>query len=141
MEKQTLETAKRRLKMGIPLQAPEEKFKGESIVSYLMDELHVSNTMLAALLEVTERTVANWRDQSTEDLRGNGKSQRLMALYDFVVSAEKKKVNQKLLINLLQEPINEEDAESKSPLYYIVNEPRGLFFGDAANLLIDKFLK
>ena len=127
--------------MGMPVRMPEEEFKGDSIISYLVEKLGVSNTMLAALLEVTERTVSNWRNESEEELRGNGKSQRLMALYAFVVKAEKKKVPQRLMINLLQEPIDESNEESNSPLFYIVNEPKGLFFGDAANLLIDKFLK
>jgi vacuolar-type H+-ATPase subunit E/Vma4 len=141
VNKEILETKKRGFKMGMPLKTTSAEYTGENVIAHLTGTLHISNTMLAALLEVTERTLTNWRDQPYEELRVGSKSKRLIALYNFVSKAAKKRVPENLLINLLQEPVNEADEESKSVLFYIVNEPESKFFNEASNLLIDQFLK
>jgi hypothetical protein len=130
-------------KMGLPQQKPKEQFKGEGVIDFLTSEMSISPTMLAALLEVTERTLDNWKRSSFDELKEKNKSQRLIALYDFVNKAKKKGVEKKLLLNLLREPLSHEGGEEgPSALYFIVNEPTGQFFsGVGSTLLIDQFLK
>jgi hypothetical protein len=126
--------------MGFPLKQPTEDYQGQGLIDYLTEALKVSPTMLAALLEVTERTLGNWKNESLANLRQSGKGARLVALYDFVAEATREKVPQNLLLNLLEEPVNPAAEESQSPLFYIVNDPTNALLRDATQLLIARFL-
>ncbi len=118
------------------------EFSGQTILNYLTDNMNISETMIAAILEVTERSLQNWKSLSYEELSStDGKSRRLVALYDFIFLALQNKIPKPALINLLQEPINQENQASNTPLFYIIDEPASLIFNDTKKLIIDNFLK
>jgi DNA-binding transcriptional regulator YiaG len=95
---------------------------GCRMIEDLKTSLGVSETMLAALLDVTTRTLHEWKDKPfTKNFPG--KAKRLDVLWRFVDSAIKSGVEQKHLLALLNNPINPEDEESLSLRYYITCDP------------------
>jgi len=140
VEKEISKEQKRKLMKKAAVLKKEAEFNGESIIDQLARDLDVSETMIAALLEVTERTLQNWKDQNYDELSGSGKSKRLIALFDFVHRASELKVPMSAMLNLLQEPIKPEDPESNTPLFFIVDDPDNKCFRGTQDLMIKNFL-
>jgi hypothetical protein len=128
-------------KIGLSAIKPTETVQAEGIIEYLEKALGVTSTMLAGLIQVTERTLTNWRARDLEELENNSKSKRLVDLYDFVKQAESFKVKKSLLLNLLHEPIDPKNEDSSSILYYIVHDPASKLLKETAPLIIKRFLE
>ena len=126
-------------KMGFPIPKQGEEYLAQGIIEYLEDALGVTRTMLAGLIEVTERTLSTWQSNSTGELEG--KAKRLLDLYEFVQQAQKMNVRKSLLLNLLHEPIDSKNEDSSSILYYIVHEPASRLLKETAPLIIKRFLE
>ena len=144
MEKESIKLQKDKelMKKSSSAQKPVANYTGESIVTYLAEAMGVSRTMVAALLDVTERTLLNWSTQSVDELSTSGsKSKRLVALYDFIVKAEKHKVPKSAMVSLLQDPIQPEDEHSNTPMYFIIEEPESSCLKSTGDLIIQNFLK
>ena len=127
-------------KMGHPLPKTPSVSEAQQVIDYLTETLGVAPTMLAGLLQVTERTLLNWRDKTLDELSENPKSRRLLDLDEFVRQAEKKNVRKRLMLNLLHEPIDPKNEESSSILHYIVRMPSSALLKETAPLIIEKFL-
>jgi hypothetical protein len=144
MDKETIKEKKgtEPMKQSSNAQKPVESFTGTSIINYLTETMGVSRTMVAALLDVTERTLLNWSTQSVDELSTSGsKSKRLVALYDFIIKAEKLKVPKSAMVSLLQDPIQPEDEHSNTPMYFIIEEPESSCLKSTGDLIIQNFLK
>lgn len=116
-------------------------YTGESLVVYLTSTMGVSRTMVAALLDVTERTLSNWSSQSTEVLSTSGsKSKRLVALYDFIYKAEKLGVPNAAMVSLLQEPISQDEQRGNTPMFFIIEDPDNSCLKSTSDLIIKNFL-
>ena len=119
----------------------QEEFSGDSMVSYLTQTMGISRTMVAALLDITERTLSTWSTQSLDKLSESGsKAKRLSALYNFIILAERLKVPNKAMVSLIQEPVDSEDIHGNTPLYFIIEEPSSKCFVATSELIIKKFL-
>lgn len=106
-------------KMGI--EKLEERYTGESYVKYCTETLGIRPTMLAGLLNVTERTLINWASTEISE-KSQGKIDRLKTLYKILAIAQDEGLDGKIILNVLNEPIpNEED--DKSLLHYVVDDP------------------
>jgi DNA-binding transcriptional regulator YiaG len=132
--------AKKELKMAMPLKQTEVQYTGKNLISFLTEKMDISSTMLAALLQVTDRTLSNWQHDSYDDLDTPGKSRRLVTLYSVVVKALKSGLPETRIINFLQEPIEESNEESQTPLSYIVGDSDPKLFLEVVNHLIGRFL-
>lgn len=144
MEKENLKERKGKepMKKSSSAEKTQASFTGASIINYLAETMSVSKTMVAALLDVTERTLLNWSEQSFDELSKSGsKSKRLIALYDFIVKAEQLKVPKSAMIGLLQEVIEPEDEHSNTPMFFIIEEPENSCFKSMSNQIISNFLK
>ncbi len=144
MEKESLKNQREKelLKKSSVAQKDVASFNGESIISYLSETMGVSRTMVAGLLDVTERTLSNWSSQSLGELSTSGsKSKRLVALYEFIVKAEKLRVPKSAMVSLLQDPIQPEDEHSNTPMYFIIEEPESSCLKSTGDLIIQNFLK
>ncbi len=144
MEKENLNERKGKepMKKSSSAEKPQESFTGASFIDYLTEHMAVSKTMVAALLDVTERTLLNWSSMSEDELSKTGsKSKRLIALYDFVVKAQHLKVPKSAMVSLLQEVIVPEDEHSNTPMFFIIEEPENSCFKSMSNQIISNFLK
>ncbi len=130
---------KKSVKMGLKKPSEEAQFGGDGLIIYLCKELKISETMLAALLDVTSRSLDNWKNSSYVDL--SGKAKRLRALYEFVTLATGKGVRSSELLSLLNETLDPQNQNGHSPLFYIVENPESSMFQDFSNLAINNFLK
>lgn len=129
------------MKKSSSAQKPQENFTGESIINYLAETMDVSKTMVAALLDVTERTLLNWSGQPSDKLSESGsKSKRLIALYEFIVEAEKLKVPRSAMVSLLQEPVDNKEIHGSTPLFFIIEDPSNSCFVATRELIIKNFL-
>lgn len=142
MEKETLDKkGKESMKRADSAAVVEDSFKGDFIIEYLAERMAVSETMIAALLEVTERTLQNWKSLDYQSLGLNNKSRRLVCLYDFVHHASELKVPASSMLPLLQEPITDNEAiVARTPLSCIVLEPDSKCFRATQELIIKQFL-
>ena len=143
MEKENLKERKGKepMKKSSSAEKPQESFTGASIINYLAETMAVSKTMVAALLDVTERTLLNWSEQSFDDLSKSGsKSKRLIALYELINLAEKMKVPKSAMVSLIQEPINSSDVDGNTPLFFIIEDPSNQCFVTTRELIIKNFL-
>ncbi|MCB9027447.1 MAG: hypothetical protein H6625_14095 [Bdellovibrionaceae bacterium] len=124
--------------MGLKKEA--ESFIGAEMITALTGRLRISETLLAGLLDITSRTLDDWKKSDF----ANGyakKSKRLNALMKFVDIATSSGVRDSELLTLLNEPINEENEDSLSPLYFIVHEPESPAFKELQTLVINRYLK
>lgn len=127
--------------MNAALQKAQGDYSGQDIIEYLEETLGNSSTMVAALIQVTVRTLDNWKNQNVSELTGNSKSKRLMRLYDFIRMAEDKRIKKRLMLNLLHEPIDPSQDESESILYFMVHEDRDELLRRVYSLVIERFMK
>ena len=97
------------------------KFTGKSLTDFLTEELGIRITMLAALLSVRERTLNNWKELEYNN-HSVKKFHRLEVLYDLVVLAKQYEVPTKLVLNLVKEPMGENEDDS-SILSFIIDDP------------------
>lgn len=139
MEKETLKEQEKKKSMAAA-QKLDANFTGESITNFLKDNMGISETMVAALLDVTPRTLLNWRETSYEQLKASGKSQRLTAMYDFVFRATELGVPKSAMVSLLQEPLIESE-EANTPLSFIVYDPKNPCLAATTDLIIKNFKK
>lgn len=115
-------------KMGLPLAKPKAATRrAATAIQELTKALDIKETMLAALLRVTERTVANWKDKDLDQISGS-RGRRLVALDYAVLEARAAGVKDKQLLNLLDQPFDPESDESGTILGFIVDdvEPKAL---------------
>ena len=127
--------------MAIPAMASNPgKFSVIGVVDFLKHELSVSETLLAGLLDVTSRTLDNWKKLTYPD-ELTGKAKRIQALYDFVQLAKTSGVKSSEMLSLVTEAIDANDEASKSPLYYINEEADINLFMEFSKLAIKNFLK
>ena len=114
------------------------RYTGRDLIDYCTETLVIRTTMLAALLNVTERTLSNWAECETE---GNypGKFDRLKALYKVVCLAKKRGIDGTVILNVLNEPIPGDDS-SKTLLYYVVDEPTNKLIMVVAEQVIGSFI-
>lgn len=139
MEKETLKDQEKKKSMTAAKQL-DPNFTGETIINFLKESMGISETMVAALLDVTPRTLLNWRETSYEALKQSGKSQRLTAMYDFVFRATELKVPQSAMVSLLQEPLIEGEGVS-TPLSFIIDDPKNPCLTATKDLIIKNFIK
>jgi len=93
---------------------------GSEIINYLIDKLKISETLLAGLLDVTPKTLDEWKEINFID-GFKYKEKRLDNMKTFIDELIKAGVQDSELLAFLNEPINKEDDESFSPLYLIVH--------------------
>ena len=114
-----------------------EQFTGRDLVDHCTSTLNIRPTMLAALLNVTERTLANWNECPY-----NGdypvKFERLRTFDRILSRAEAKRIDYKIFLNLLNEPIPG-DEDERTLLHYIVDEPTNPLLNAAADSVIELF--
>ena len=131
---------KKRKEMRKPVEAKQEEFTVANIAQFITEELGISETMLAGLLDITSRTLDNWKKFNfPEEL--TDKAKRIKALYEFVTLAKKSKVKSSEILSLLTESIDPDDEASESPIFYIVQDPGSKSFVDFSKLAIQNFLK
>jgi hypothetical protein len=112
---------------------------GRELTDYCLKTLQIRPTMLAGLLNITERTLTNWQEVSDEQGRPN-RFDRLRSLESVVRLASDAGVSGRVILNLINEPIPGDLCE-RSLLYYIVDEPNNGLLRSVALQLIDSFKK
>jgi hypothetical protein len=122
-------------KMGI--EKLEEQYTGQGYMQHCVAALGVRPTMLAGLLNVTERTLSNWASIPISE-ESQGKIDRLKTLYKIVIIVENEGLHGKIILNILNEPIPGEEGE-KSLLHYVVDEPNNSLLATAVHKVIDSF--
>ena len=113
------------------------EYRGKNLIYYCSRTMKISPTMLAGLLAVTERTLSNWGNASSEG-QSSCKITRLNALADIIRLAEKNGIKGKVILNLINEPIPE-DKEQKTLLYYVVDDPQNKLLMTVAAQVINSF--
>lgn len=108
-------------KMGAAENTAKEIFNVEALVKDLCKALEIKPTMLAALMEVTERTLHSWVS-SCADLTSTHRGTRLLLMSQIVSLASSKGLPQSALLDLFNYPINPEEEGSGCLLYYIVED-------------------
>ena len=114
-----------------------KQYTGRDLIDYCTTTMEIKPTMLAALLNVTERTLANW-NESPLDSNSSGKIARLNALADIIRVAEENGIKGKVILNLLNEPIPG-DKEQQTLMYYVVDEPENTLLMAVAVQVISSF--
>lgn len=122
---------------GLAMPPAIEPQTGRDLIEFITTMVGIKSTMVAALLNVTERTLNNWSKEKIDAFTGN-KSRRLLALYTCVKAANDAGITGKQIMNLLDEPIPGE-PEEKSILYYVVDEPDNGLLATALNSVIKQF--
>ncbi|MBI4403832.1 MAG: hypothetical protein HY537_06715 [Deltaproteobacteria bacterium] len=140
MEKVRNKREEKRKKVGHAIRKTEEVMLGRGLIDYLCNELGVTFAMIAAHLDVTEKTLQTWRTRTVSDLESNSKSYRLIALYNFVYLASSFKVDKHLILSMLHEPIDASIPQSGSILSHIVKEPNSSVFKAVAPKIIREYL-
>lgn len=125
----------RSTKMGIEKLA--EQYTGDGYVKYCTEALGIRPTMLAGLLNVTERTLSNWASTQISD-EPQGKIDRLKTLYKIVTIAESEDLQGKIILNVLNEPIPGEEGD-KSLLHYVVDEPNNSLLATVVRKVVASF--
>ena len=126
--------------MGIPKALVNEEFTVSGIIQFITLELNVTETLLAGLLNVTSRTLDNWKKMKyPNDL--TDKAKRIQALYEFIQISKEKGVKSSELLSLLTESIDENDEASASPMFYLVNDSNKKLFLDFSKLAIERFVE
>lgn len=91
------------------------------VINEIREVLDMKETMLAAVLRVTERTIPNWKN--TKSLEGvTGKGRRLIALHYVVVKAQASGIPNNEILNLLDEPFQPENEDSGCLLSLITGD-------------------
>lgn len=111
----------------------------KDLIKICTEALNIKPTMLAGLLNVTERTLANWQETPIAN-EVQGKIDRLKTLYKIITIAEGAGIHGKIILNLLNEPIPGEDDE-KSLLHYVVDEPNNSLLTTVVQRVIASFNK
>ncbi|WP_324960477.1 hypothetical protein [Oligoflexus sp.] len=96
-------------------------FLGQDAIKFLIEELGVREAMIAGMLDVTTRTLENWKHDNVFAVKA-GKIARLRAFYEAVVEAQKADVPASAILNLLNEPIPELQAEGCSTILHVIVE-------------------
>lgn len=126
--------------MAIPKALAHEEFSVSGIIQFIILELKVTETLLAGLLNVTSRTLDNWKKKKyPDDL--TDKARRIQVLYEFIQISKEKGVKSSELLSLLTESIDENDETSASPIFYIVNDSNRKLFLDFSKLAIKRFVE
>lgn len=89
-------------------------------IDFLLETLSIKKTMLAALLEITERTLSNWESKDSIASMKN-KELRLVAIYNIVHIAIENGVPKEYVLSMLGEPIDPND--NRPLLHFIVDDP------------------
>ncbi len=113
------------------------QFTGKDLIVHCTEILSIRPTMLAGLLDVTERTLTNWADLA-EAIPNQGKFDRLRTLYAIVCLAQEAGIKGRVILNLLNESIPD-DQDQKSLLYYVVDEPNNKLVPAVASQVIASF--
>lgn len=112
-----------------------------TVIATLLDVLGIKDTMLAALLRVTERTLPNWKTAASM-ITLSGKGKRLIALDYVVQQALAAGVPKDELLNLLDHPFDPNRDDSLCLLTLIVNdETQSGSFNPLVKKQIDDFVR
>jgi hypothetical protein len=122
-------------KMGEPILS---KYTAQGYIDYCTETLNITPTMLAGLLNVTERTLGNWKDKPILEDENQDKMDRLKTIYKIISIAIKKGIKGRVILNFLNEPIPL-DKEERSLLYYVVDDPNSTLVETVALQVIDSF--
>lgn len=127
-------------KMGHPIKSQQEEFSTSDIINFITQELRVTETLLAGLLNITSRTLDNWKKKKYPN-ELTDKAKRIETLYEFIQMAKSKEVKSSEMLSLVTESIDETDETSASPIFYIVNDSDKKLFTDFSKLAIEKFVQ
>lgn len=90
-------------------------------IDFIKNALSVREASIAAMLDVTTMTLDRWKDENLLD--SSGKSQCLKALANAVLEAERSGVPGKLILNLLNEPLDDlSDHPTCSTLIHVIKQ-------------------
>jgi hypothetical protein len=95
---------------------------GSEIIDFILSKTQIKSTMLAALLGITDRTLANWRHVQFDDIQMVNKIHRLWCFYLIVNEFVLNNVSGDSIIALLDEPIYP-DNEDLTLMYLMNNDP------------------
>jgi hypothetical protein len=122
------------------LRKKNDEMMANGMVDYLCLELGATIASLAAMINVTEKTLASWRNESVSELEENKKSLRLITLYNFVNLAREFKMDKYLILSMLHEPVDPMETQSGSILSHLIKDPSSDLFKVMAPKFIREYL-
>lgn len=109
-------------------------------IKFITSTLSIKETMLAALLRVTERTLANWKEKTLDEL-DNSRGKRLGNLYFAIIQATGANIPSNQIMSLLDLPFDPSSDESGTILGFIVEEVEFKALNPLIKKQIQDFLK
>lgn len=129
-------------KMGAAEKYNSEEW-AESSITYLCDILRINQTILAGFLNVTERTVENWKTKKNIDICiGQNKGRRLLKFEEIVTKSISAGLTPVQIMNMLNEPIvqaGQDDEDTFTLLYFIAFDPENKLLSGQVDMMIKKY--